>query len=108
MNPNFKNCIIDSSGITHSNRYNDPHYGGFSIIPDLIIDISRTKYSGKFNFAKIYDLIERHVKTFKFNGESIEISKDEFKSGFYMIVLTSMNKSVHSQKVIFNRVSAPK
>lgn len=99
-NSNFNNCVIDSSGIVQSIEENGQHVLSFSINPNPIIDISRISYSEDFEFAKIYDLMGRHVKTYRFNDEYLEISKSDFKSGLYMIVVTLKDKSVYSQKLI--------
>ena len=70
------------------------------IIPNPVTDISIMNYSDKFEFAMVYDMMGRHVKTYKFYGKSIELIKSDFNPGLYTIVVTGMDNLVCSQKLV--------
>jgi hypothetical protein len=99
-NPNFSRCVIDSSGNTNIiNKYGQKPIGS-RIIPHPVTDISRINSTGDFDIAQIFDIMGRHVKTYIFKNEYIEISRNDFESGFYTIILSNKSNKGVSQKLI--------
>jgi len=99
-NSDFDRCVIDSSGTVNIINELDQNPLKVSINPNPVIDISRIGYSDDFEFANVYDIMGRHMKTYRFNGHSIEISRSDFKSGLYMLVITCKDNRVFSQKLL--------
>ncbi len=97
---NFSRCVIDSSGIVNTMHENDQNHTKVIIRPNPVIDISSISYSDGFELAEVYDIMGRHLKTYWFNGHSIEVSRNDYKSGIYSIVIRCKDDRVYSQKLI--------
>lgn len=99
-NPDFSRCVIDSSGIVNSVHENGYNPATVLIIPNPVTDISRISYSDGFELVTVYDIMGHHLKSYSFNGHSIEVSRDEFNSGIYFVVIKCKDHRVCSQKLI--------
>jgi hypothetical protein len=99
-NSNFSRCVIDSSGNVNYINEIDPNPDKVLIKPNPITDISIIGYIDGFELAKVYDIMGRHLRTYWFNGHSIEVSRNDFNSGIYSIVIKCKNNRIYSQKLI--------
>lgn len=99
-NSDFNRCVIDSSGMVNSLHEDGLNPEKVLIMPNPVIDISSISYSVGFELAEVYDIMGRHLKTYWFNEHSIEVSRNDYKSGIYSIVIKCKDNRVYSQKLI--------